>query len=254
MACSWIRWSTRAAAAVSMLVAPQLVEAQTRLATLVGIVRDSSGQPVSGVEVWLKGSDMLVRTTDSGGFRLQNLPFGPGSVMVRRLGFAPATVRVTLRPERMDSLVLSLTTMPATLPGVLVEEAYNARSRRILAGFWERRSRGFGHYITRDEIEARDPHDFTDIVRMTPSVSITTRNGRPEIRFGRGGSTRGDCPPQYWVDGQRIEGGRPDEFSAQDVEAVELYSGAATIPAMFAPRMTSRTCGAIVIWTRIPGT
>jgi hypothetical protein len=172
-------------------------------------------------------------------------------VTARRLGFAPTTMDVKLRPGRVDSLVLSLTATVVSIDGVLVEDEYDVRSHRLLAGFWDRRSRGFGNFVTRDEIEKRDPHDFVDIVRMVPSVQVLTKNGRKVLRLGRG-STR-DCPPQYWVDGLRIESASPDEFVPQDVEAVEVYSGPATIPPQFIARFNSYTCGAIVIWTRIPG-
>ena len=226
--------------------------AQTQYAILVGMVRDSSGHAIAGVEVRVLGNDLAIaRTNDSGGFRLPNLVAGASSVAVRRMGFAPATVEVRLRPGRTDSLVVSLTSIAALLPGVLVEDEYDARSHRLLAGFWERRSRGFGNYITRDEIEKRDPHDFIDIARMVPSVTISSRGGRKVLRFNRASAR--DCPPQYFVDGMRIEAGMPDEFSPQDVEAVEFYSGPATLPPLFAPRPFSYTCGAVVIWTRIPG-
>lgn len=248
------RMTMRAVAASLLLLLPAVAHPQGRGATLVGVVRDSAGRPVNGVEVRLKGVESLAITSEIGGFRLQNLPMGPASVMVRRLGFAPVAVDVVLRPGRIDSLVLSLTAAALTLPGMTVEEEGDARSRRFLAGFWDRRNRGFGHYITRAEIVARDPHDFTDIVRMTPGLRVTYRNGRQDVRFNRGGSVRGDCPPQYFVDGQRIENGRAEEFSAQDIEAVELYNGASTMPAQFTPRMDAITCGAIVIWTRLPGT
>ena len=69
--------------------------------------------------------------------------------------------------------------------------------------------------------------DFTDIVRMMPCVSIIT-----------------------------IENASPDEFPPQDVEALEIYAGVSTIPPQFAPRSFTigvKTCGAIVIWTRLPG-
>jgi hypothetical protein len=141
--------------------------------------------------------------------------------------------------------------MATKIGGVLVEDEYEARSHKLLAGFWERRSRGFGYFLTRDEIEKRDAHEFADLARMAPSVSVGTRNGRHVIRFNRGGVR--DCPPQYIVDGMRIENGSPDEFTPQDVEAIELYSGPATIPPQFAPRFNSYTCGAVVIWTRLPG-
>jgi hypothetical protein len=208
------------------------------------------------VEVWLRGSDLYTLTNEQGGFRIQGVPVGPVQVSMRRLGFAPTTTDLILRADRTDSLIVALTTLAASLPGMLVEDEAMTRSKRLLAGFWERRSRGFGHFFTRDEIERREPHDFTDIVRMTPSVSIVNSGGRKVIRFSRSAGMRGDCPPQYWVDGMRIENATPDEFPPHDVEAIELYAGTATIPPQFAPRIQTvrtQTCGAVVIWTRLPG-
>ena len=251
----WMR-SGRMALVGTMLFAGALA-AQTPVTTvLVGLVRDSSGRGIPNVEVWLRGSDLYTHTNDLGGFRLPGAPVGAVKITVRRLGFEQTTVDLTLRDGQTDSLVVALTAVAAALPGVVVEDEAMTRSKRLLAGFWERRSRGFGHFYPRDEIEKREPHDFTDIVRMTPSVNIVNINGRKVVRFGRSPGLRGDCPPQYWVDGMRIENASPDEFPPQDVEAIELYAGSATIPAQFAPRVTSfrnQTCGVIVIWTRLPG-
>jgi hypothetical protein len=233
---------------------PLAAGAQQLPATLVGVVRDTAGLPIPAVEVRFAGADLIsVRTNDSGGFRMVNLPVGIGTVTVRRMGFAPATAEVRLRSGRTDSLVFALTALATTLAGVVVEDEYEARSHRLLAGFWERRSKGFGYFMTRDEIEKRDAHEFADLARMAPSVSVGTKNGRRVIRFTRGAVGR-DCPPQYVVDGMKIENGSPDEFTPQDVEAIEFYSGPATIPPQFAPRFNSFTCGAVVIWTRLPGT
>jgi hypothetical protein len=64
---------------------------------------------------------------------------------------------------------------------------------------------------------------------------------------------RGDCVPDLFLDGQRAPNMELDDVSLSDIEAVELYSRISTLPAQFAPG--NRTpCGAIVIWTRIPGT
>jgi hypothetical protein len=245
----------RGVTAASVLCCPSAaVRAQLLPAALVGVVRDSAGTAIPGVEVRFKGGDFVsVRTNDSGGFRMTNLPTGLATVTLRRLGFAPASTEVRLRSARTDSLVFTLAAVATTIAGVLVEDEYEARSHRLLAGFWERRGRGFGNFITRDEIEKRDPHEFVDLARMIPSVSVGSKNGRKTIRFNRGTGSR-DCPPQYFVDGMRIENGSPDEFSPQDIEAVELYSGPATMPPQFTPRFNSYTCGAVVIWTRLPGT
>ena len=196
---------------------------------------------------------LAVRTNDSGGFRMPNLPLGPATMSVRRMGFTPSTAEVRVRAGQTDSLVFVLTPLATTIAGVLVEDEHEAKSRRMLAGFWERRSRGFGYFLTRDQIVQRDARNFVDLTRMVPSVTVALKNGRPTIRFTRGQLGR-DCPPQYIVDGMRIENGSPDEFVPEDVEALELYSGPSTIPPQFAPRFNSYTCGAVVIWTRLPGT
>jgi len=86
-------------------------------------------------------------------------------------------------------------------------------------------------------------------------VTITTVSGRRQVRFQRSAlGPRGDCPPQYWVDGMRVEQASADEFPPNDIEALEIYAGQATIPPQFAPRAVQavKTCGVIVIWTRVP--
>jgi hypothetical protein len=241
-----------------MVVASATLSAQPRAsqtANLVGMVKDSVGTPISGAEVWIRSTDLFAHTDEKGGFRLANTPVGSVKVTLRRIGFEQATVDLELRAGRTDSLVISLTSVATNLPGVVVEE--ESRSKKILAGFWDRRSKGFGHFLTRDEIDAKHAQDFTDLVRATPGITIATMGGRRQVRFSRSTmSPRGDCPPQYWLDGMRVESASADEFPPGDIEAIELYAGSATIPSQFAPRavQVQKTCGAIVIWTRIPGT
>lgn len=243
--------ATLVALALCALPAPS--SAQGSFAGLVGIVRDSAGQPVRDVQIRLSGAAARrTLTGDSGGFAFESLPPGPTLVSLRRLGFAPDSTRIILRAGRTDSLVLVLESMASKLPGVLVEDEMDARSHRLLAGFWERRSRGFGSFLTRDEIDKRDAHDFVDLTRMIPSLRVVNLNGRRTLRFNGSLQPR-DCPPQYVVDGMRIESGSPDEFTPTDIEAVEFYSGPATTPPQFTNRAFNHTCGVIVIWTRLPG-
>ena len=230
---------------------PVAVRAQGPYAGLVGIVRDSTGTPLRDVQVRL-GSGPRAITNEKGGFAFASLSPGVTMVSVRRLGFAPDSLSLILRGGRVDSLVLVMTSMAAELPGVTVEDEADARSHRLLAGFWERRSRGFGNFMTRDEIEARGARDFVDLTRMIPSLHVVTMNGRRALRFNGSLQPR-DCPPQYVVDGMRIEQGSPDEFSPHDIEAIEFYSGPATTPPQFTNRAFTHTCGVIVIWTRLPG-
>lgn len=253
MSASFIGRTGVAIVALVLCALPATARAQGASAGLVGIVKDSAGHPIPDVQVRLNGtSGPRAITGASGGFAFASLDPGVALVMVRRLGFAPDSIRLVLRPGRVDSLVLVMNAVAASLPGVTVEDEASDRSHRLLAGFWERRSRGFGNFLTRDEIEKRDAHDFVDLTRMIPSVHVVTLNGRQTLRFNGSLQPR-DCPPQYVVDGMRIENGQPDEFTPHDIEAVEFYSGPATIPPQFTNRSFSHTCGVIVIWTRLPG-
>jgi hypothetical protein len=255
----WTRHATLAGAALlPLLVQGQTLQVRTSpvstsFTPLVGVVRDSSGRPVMGVELRMKGHEaVLARTNDEGGFRIPSMPVGPASIALRRLGYAPAVIDVRLRAEEIDSIVISMSALPANLPEVAAVDEHDARSKRVLSRFWERRSSGFGSFLTRDEIESRNAPDFAELVRTVRGVQIRTVNGRKVIRFSRTGSVR-DCPPQYILNGIRIENGSPDEFAPEDVEALEIYQGISVLPIEFQPRPNSYTCGAVVIWTRIPG-
>lgn len=252
---SWSRCGRIAMAFCLTAVATPAL-AQARLASLVGVVRDTAGAPVSGVEIWLRGSDLYTHTAENGGFRLLDITPGDARLTVRRMGYEPITVDITLSPGIRDTVVISMSMVAASIAGVSVEEERMTRSTKLLKGFWDRRASGFGHFVTREEIDAKQAHNFTDLVRMTPGLNVMTVGGRQTIRFRNTGG-RGDCPPQYWLDGSRIDSAGPDEFVPGSIEAVEIYNGISTTPAQFAPRVVSfgpKTCGTIVVWSRLPGT
>ena len=235
----------------ALLLAPSAGDAQDGRA-LVGLVRDSIGHAIAGAEVRARGNIVVARSDDSGRFHVAQMPVGARGVFVRRLGFAPMRALITPSVGTTDSVKVTLTAIALALPAVTVQEQHDSLSRRVLADFWARRSRGFGKFVTRDEIEQKGASRFVDIVRSLPSVTIQDYRGRPEIRFrGSVGGMFRDCPPKYWVDGIPLESGSADEFAPDNVEAVEIYAGPATTPPQFTTR--SNTCGTVVVWTRLPG-
>ena len=247
-------------ASAILLIAPVSARAQAPATTpppsvlpasraLDGLVRDSAGHAIPMAEIRARGNVLVARSDDSGKFHVPQMPPGARGVFVRRLGFAPMRALITPSIGETDSVVVVLTAVATALPSVVAREERDSLSHKILADFWARRARGFGKFITRDDIEARGGMHFVDLLRAVPSVTIQNSRGRPEVRFSR--SVIRDCPPQYWVDGIPIERGSADEFYPDNVEAIELYSGPATTPPQFSVR--SMTCGTIVIWTRLPG-
>jgi len=90
------------------------------------------------------------------------------------------------------------------------------------------------------------------MVRLVPGATIMeSQNGRAALRFSR--STNKGCPPQFFIDGIQATGFGIDDMPPGDVEGVELYSGAAGVPPEFNRFFSTVNCGAVIIWTRIPG-
>ena len=123
-----------------------------------------------------------------------------------------------------------------------------------LEGFYERRDRARGQYVTRQQIEMMGVNRFTDILRMTPTVDIVSRGGTQYTIRIKGTTRAGrDCAPLLWVDNVRwgtvdLDGEGPDrEILPIDVEAVEVYRPSA-VPIEFSGFDSS--CGAVVVWTR----
>jgi len=219
---------------------------------LFGQVKDSLGHAVAGAEVRARGNVVVAFSDDSGRFHVAQMPVGARGVFVRRLGFAPARAPITPSAGDVDSVRVILRAIAQPLPQITVQDEHDSLSKKVLAEFWSRRARGFGKFLTRDEIEDKRASQFVDVVRNVSGVRIQMARGRPDIRFrGAAFGNPRDCPPQYWLDGIPLQSGGADEFSPDNVEAIELYSSPATTPPQFNTR--NATCGTVVVWSRLPG-
>jgi hypothetical protein len=225
---------------------------QRQTAALIGWIRDSTGRGVPQADVAIEISHVWTRTDSAGFFRLRALPAGPATVSVRRLGFRPATFEIQLHDETDDSVSVKLQenvqVLEAMRTNATLEKQYIA-----LADFYRRRGKGSGTFFTRDDIERHHTNQLSDVLREAPGVRVLRGRTRGGVRFQSAESKSRDCPPQYWLDGRRVNGAELDDFPATDVEALEVYDGPATIPLQFSQSVSTYTCGAIVIWSRIPG-
>lgn len=130
--------------------------------------------------------------------------------------------------------------------------------RGKLAGFYRRMRRGQGHFITREEIEARDPFRLTDLVHLAPgfqTVSFGDGSGRRHARMGRATvlESLDRCRVRYWLDGHPVHPASDFELDLVppgDVGGIEVYRGVSETPVQFRPR--GAICGVVVIWTRDP--
>jgi hypothetical protein len=215
---------------------------------LRGVVADSSGDPIEAADVAIVALHRLTRTDERGRFSLTGLPLDDVELSVRRLGYAPKSLRVKVKAAGVDSTLVTLTELPGVLAGV---NATAQRARVEVEQFYRRRARGPGTFFTRDEIEDRHPISMSDMLRMAPGVQVVRTAAGNGIRFTSGSARRG-CGPLIWIDGQKAPGMEIDQIPVSDVEGIEMYQGASTTPPQFSQNL-STTCGTIVVWTRLPG-
>jgi hypothetical protein len=217
--------------------------------TVSGTVRDTTGVPLALVRLTSSG---LITLSDSvGSFTLGGLPIGRVTLAVRRLGFEPLDLSIELSGGRVELVNVVLTMLPQDLPGVTSQAHALADVR--LADFYRHRQTGIGFFLDRKEIESRRAQRISDILRRLPGIRVLPdRGGRSGLRMGRASGGR-DCPPDVWIDGVRAAFMNPDDKPLTDVEALEVYRGPAGVPPEMNTRLGSPACGAIIIWTRLPG-
>jgi hypothetical protein len=241
------------AAGCALVLAGGVLPAQKAPGAVEGTVIDPNGKPIRDVEVTI-ATQPPIRSDSLGKFFVAGIEPGDHELRVRRLAFAPAVVKVEVESEDTVDVTITLSVVAQQLNAVLVHGTV-ARARALWQ-FEERRRRGFGHFITRSEIEDRHPLFMSDMVRRVPGARLSpSYGGRSVLRFTRAlmGGGR-DCPPQYWIDGVMAYGYNIDDIQPGDVEGVEFYAGVSVIPPEFNNPRSNAACGVVVIWTRIPGT
>ncbi|MBV6522027.1 MAG: hypothetical protein MNPFHGCM_02171 [Gemmatimonadaceae bacterium] len=233
--------------AAACLTGTALAAQDVGTGSITGIVRDTLGSAISGVEISIRGSTLHIETDDRGEFRLGKVPAGALTLGVRRIGFRPDTAHVMVLAGEAITVELSIRRLAVQLQPVLVYGRRSISGR--MAGFYARRDRGIGHFITRDQIERRNPSNLTDMFRMVPGARVDTRGpSRNQIRF-RGAN----CPPLTWLDGTPLFAGEfdIDALSPRSLEGIEIYSGPSSVPTEFlGTRSISSSCGTIIIWSR----
>lgn len=216
-------------------------------ATVTGVVRDTAGAPVAYADV--AGAAGRVLSDSMGRFLLENVPPGRVVLQVRRIGYRAASWSGTAGGGERLTAELTLVPIPRDLEAVVVE-ASGGQARRM-RGFYQRRQRNGGHFLTRDDIAPHDDSRLTDLLRArVPGVSLTSSGPGPtrlRLRNQR-------CAPMVWIDGASTPAAEFDVDVIQPftVAAIEVYPGTATTPAEFRTSFGRDNCGGtIVIWSRI---
>lgn len=217
------------------------------VAALAGIVRDSqTGARLSGVRIVVSGTANFGFTDDNGIFLITGISPGDREIEITYQGRKSRPMEVVLEAGLQTELFIRIAAEVVSLPEieVSVEPGYPAGK---MSGFEQRRGSEHGYFLTRDDIERREPRYTSDLLRMIPGLRVS----RDPVASSGSVSMRGrDCHVDYYVDGMRTPGLNPDNIPAWDIEGIEIYRGISEVPPTF---RYPETCAAIVIWTRDPG-
>jgi hypothetical protein len=222
---------------------------------VLGVVRDTAGQPVPAAEVVASGTGRSARTDAGGAFRLAGLAAGQHLLQARRVGYAAATVVLRLGAGDTADVELTVARVPYRFAEVVIEGGGAATAAgRSLAGFAER-MRASGNprskYLTRRDLERLNPTRLSDALRRTGLTFRLGPTGHYKVtNESRGVSsiTRQCTEPLFYVNGLVVRDLDLDALHPSEVEAVEVYLSSAAMPAEF--NATGATCGAVVLWLR----
>ncbi|HEX4936813.1 MAG TPA: carboxypeptidase regulatory-like domain-containing protein [Gemmatimonadaceae bacterium] len=211
-----------------------------------GVVRDSSGTPVEGALVTVRGTEVRGESGAGGEFVLAKASAGPMTILVRRIGFFPESATVNVLAGTTVTAEFALRRVVVALTPVVIMGRREITGR--MAGFYQRMSRGHGHFFTREQIDKRNPANMTDLFRMIPGARVDSRGFNTQVRF-RGAR----CAPLTWLDGSPLYAGEfdLDSVDPRSFEGIEIYSGAASVPAEYqGNRSLSSACGTIILWSK----
>jgi len=224
---------------------------------LVGRVLDAQTlEPIEAVNVRIEALGLQRLTDMEGHFVFPLVDPGSHELVLEHLAYGTRTDTVTVGGGELIDVDVRMAMRPIELePLTVVVERRPLPPK--MHGFYSRMDRGWGDFITREALETRQPVRISQMIGDLPGARlIQVAPGqyapifRHQARF-MDGRNLSPCPPAVYVDGILILDGATaiDEFVLpHEVEAVEVYKSAASVPARFGG--STAGCGVIVIWTR----
>lgn len=220
---------------------------------VITVVDSATGAPVANARVEVPGVQRAA-FTDRAGVVQVAAPPGTRLVTVSRLGYAPGRAIVEFSPEREAARTVTLLPVAVQVRRVAVTAARREAGldRR---GFYDRQRRGFGAFMTGEEIDHIRPIRTVDLFRRMRGFRVAyTRSGTPYVTISRGTVGLRNCRSiLLLVDGMPMASltspsEAMDMIPPEAIAGIEAYAGPASVPAEF--NTTGSACGVVVIWTR----
>jgi hypothetical protein len=230
-------------------------EAQVLRGRLLDAGTDS---PIGAATVHLMVDDSVEvgsgTTNGDGWFEIRAPAPGEYFLIAFALGYDSAvTERFDLQPPGR-AIRIAVTPRPIPLDPV-AGEAVAIRPYSRNQRFYDRmRRRNSGRFITREQIERRNPIITADMLRNVPGLRVAMVRGQAVIEAAHPTSFQdflggGRCLANIYIDGMLVGNSAINSITPAEIEGFEIYTNTAAIPAEFNSSQGA-ACGVVVIWTR----
>lgn len=207
--------------------------AQTR--TITGTVSDEAGEPMTGVTVRVKGTDIVTATNIDGMFSIKA---ARGAIFdFTYIGYLPQSIAIG------DHTQIDIT-MQADVKSLdeVVVVAYGAQKKSSITGAISQ--------VKSEEIAKRPVTSVTAALEgTTPGITVTgnygTAGSEPSIYIRGVGTVNGSTSPLYVIDGVPF-GGNISDLNPEDIESMSVLKDAASA-ALYGNRASN---GVILITTK----
>lgn len=202
--------------------------------TISGFVVDTNGRPVSDAEVQLLGDGRSILTAPNGTFTLRNVPAGPVTVRVRRIGFEPVVVRTRVADNEERTLSIQMRWLPTTLEPVVIRERSGYGDAEIVWQEFDRRRRwssaAGSRYLDRTDLAKFRKANLESVWQESGARMLGTGRGPKGVMSINTDGRR--ARPTFSEDGDMcilVNGKRPTmqplrSFNADQVMAVEFFA------------------------------
>ena len=213
------------------------------VATIIGSVYGTSA-PLPEVQVQREGDVAIVTTDSLGRFRFGDVPLGTQVLELRRVGFLPRQLTITVRPganRTPDVHLAPITTL----------DPINVVADRAVYREFESRAKtaSFGDFLRADDIERKHPHLTSDLLQHMPDFVVHwDSTSFLDVKIYQSGgptswTTQAPCPANIVIDGVAHQ--MINWIDPPSIGAMEIYRGTATGPIQY-----RSACGTILIWSK----
>jgi TonB-linked SusC/RagA family outer membrane protein len=251
---------TRTVGALALILAGSSTGVLAQTGSIAGRVVDAaSGQPIPAAQVFITELDIGVLSQQNGSYLLSNVPAGPRSVTVQRIGYRQLAQTVTVAAGQTAVLDFRITEEALALDEIIVTGTPGGTQRRAIGN-------------TVSTVSVAEVSQTVAITNMQDLLSARTTGLRFNSLDGnvgagsqitiRGAGSFSDTrrQPLLFVDGVRVDNspergpniadGRQvsvlNDFNTDDIESIEIIKG----PAAASLYGTEASAGVIQIITK----